>query len=233
MIRVVLADDHPVVRTGYARLLEATGGIAVVGEAGDANAALAACAAMHPDVLVTDLSMPGIGGLELIRRLQAELPTLRILVCSMHDSAALVRRALAAGARGFVAKSSPPEALVDAVREVFAGRRAVPAGIEDVAHDAVAEAAEAQRLASLTEREHTLFRLLAQGHALADCARLLSLSAKTASNYQSLIRDKLGLASNAQLVHLALRHGIVAAPDDAVPGPTLGTSPKGGSGNLP
>lgn len=233
MIRVVLADDHPVVRTGYARLLEAAGDIAVVGEAGDAATARAVCAATRPDVLVTDLSMPGIGGLELIRILQAEAPMLRILVCSMHDSPALVRRALAAGARGFVAKSSPPEELVDSVREVHAGRRAVPAGLDEAPPGAAADADEARRLATLTDREHTLFRLLAQGHALADCARLLSLSAKTASNYQSLIRDKLAVTSNAQLVHLALRHGIVAAPGDALAGPALGTSPRGGSGNLP
>jgi DNA-binding NarL/FixJ family response regulator len=105
--------------------------------------------------------------------------------------------------------------------------------VADAPHDAAAEAAEAQRLGTLTEREHALFRLLAQGHAIADCARALSLSAKTASNYQSLIRDKLGVTSNAQLVHLALRHGVVVAPDEALAGPTLGTSPRGGSGNLP
>lgn len=241
MIRVVLVDDHPVVRTGYARLLEAAGGIVVAGEAGDAHSGEAICRRLQPDVLVTDLSMPGDpghgGGLELIRRLHAELPTLRILVCSMHESPALVRRALAAGARGFVAKSSPPEALVDAVREVHAGRRAVHvATLDEAVHGADLQAGEhaeeARRLATLTEREHALFRLLAQGHPIADCARLLSLSAKTASNYQSLIRDKLGLASTAQLVHLALRHGLVAAPDDVLACPPLGAPAKGSTGSL-
>ena len=124
MIRVLLADDHPVVRTGYRRLLEQAGDIQVVHEAADAaRRPTRLRARTAPDVLVTDLAMPGGGGLELIRRVRARDALARVLVFSMHDSAALVRRALEAGARGFLTKASEPECLVDAVHALHAGRR--------------------------------------------------------------------------------------------------------------
>lgn len=220
MIRVLLVDDHPVVRTGYARLLEQAGDMVVVAEADSAEQALGHWSAgLAVDVVVTDLSMPGAGGLELIRRLLAHTPTARVLVFSMHDGDALIRRAFDAGALGFVAKSSAPQLLVDAVREVFAGRRALHADagpLAPAASDARAlldggEAGDKARLAQLTEREFALFRLLAQGHSLPDCARLLGVSAKTASNYQTLIREKLGIATSAALAHLAIRCGVITS----------------------
>ena len=122
MIRVLIADDHPVVRAGYQRLLEQAGDIRVVADANDGQEAYAAWVAHRPDVLVTDLSMPA-GGLELIRRVLQRNAEARVLVFSMHDSALLVRRALEAGARGYIPKSSPPECLVDGVRALHAGRR--------------------------------------------------------------------------------------------------------------
>lgn len=214
-ISLLLVDDHPVVRAGYARLLELAGDMRVVAEAGSAEQALECCYAGPPvDVVVTDLSMPGAGGLELIRRLLARSPQARVLVFSMHDGAALLRRAFEAGARGFVSKSSSPQRLVQAVREVAAGRRAFSddafVATAGAAADAVGAPGE-RLLARLTEREFALFRLLAQGHPLADCARLLGLSAKTASNYQSLIRDKLGVSTSAALTHLAIRCGVIAS----------------------
>ena len=121
MIRLLLVDDHPVVRTGYQRLLEQSGDMMVVAQADRADEAMAAFATHSPDVTVTDLSMPGLGGLELIRRLLARAPMARILVFSMHDSAMLVRRAFEVGARGYLCKSSPPESLLDAVRRVHQG----------------------------------------------------------------------------------------------------------------
>jgi DNA-binding NarL/FixJ family response regulator len=213
MIHVLLVDDHPVVRTGYARLLEQTGEMQVVAEADSAEQAIE-----HwingpvPDVVVTDLSMPGMGGLELIRRLLARAPEARVLVFSMHDSDALVQRALEAGALGFVAKSAPPQVLVDAVREVAAGRRtwhADAAASDGPSRGSAGLAGDQARLASLTEREFALFRLLAQGHPLAECAVLLGVSSKTASNYQTLIREKLGVSTSAALVHLAMRCGAI------------------------
>ena len=216
MIRVLLVDDHPVVRTGYARLLEQAGDMQVVAEADSAEQALMLWASgLAVDLVITDLAMPGAGGMELIRRLLGVTPLARVLVFSMHDSAALVHRALEAGALGFVSKSSAPQHLVDAVRDVAAGRRVVhgdAAGSHTEPSGAVTRPGaehDRDRIASLTEREFAMFRLLAQGHPLADCATLLGVSNKTASNYQTLIRDKLGIATSAALVHLAIRCGVV------------------------
>ena len=218
MIRLLLVDDHPVVRAGYQRLLEQTGTMQVVAQAGDVDAACAAHAALVPlagaappglDLTITDLSMPGSGGLELIRRLREREREARVLVFSMHDSEMLVRRAFDVGARGFLAKSSPPDCLVDAVRTVHAGRRYLGPGLPPRLLD---DGAEAHPLAALTPREFEIFRLLARGETPAGCARALHLSAKTVSNHQTLIKEKLGVATSAALVHLAIRHGVVS-PD--------------------
>jgi DNA-binding NarL/FixJ family response regulator len=209
VIRVLLVDDHPVVRSGYLRLLDQAGGISVVAQADDGDVGYAAFVAHTPDVLVTDLAMPGGGGLDLIRRVLLRDARARVLVFSMHDSTMLVRRALEAGARGFVTKASPPDCLVDAVRALHAGQRflgpdlAPALLLRDTEH-------EAQRLASLSVREFEVFRLLAQGLSPNECAAALKLSPKTLSNHQTLIKDKLGVTTSAALVHLAIRHGVIS-----------------------
>ena len=210
MIRVLLADDHPVVRSGYLRLLEQAGGISVVAEAAHGDAAYAAFVETRPDVLVTDLEMPRGGGLELIRRVLMREPAARVLVFSMHDSALLVRRALDAGARGFLSKASPPDCLVQAVRELHQGRRYLAPGLAPALLNG-GPAEEGDRLASLSAREFEVFRLLAQGHTVAECAEALKLSPKTLSNHQTLIKEKLGVATSAALVHLAIRHGVISS----------------------
>ena len=214
MIRVLLADDHPVVRSGYRRLLEQAGDIKIVGEAGDGHAAYALFVALmndaadRPDVLVTDLSMPGCGGLELMRRVLQRAPAARVLIFSMHNGALLVRRAFEGGARGFLTKASAPDDLVIAIRALHAGQRYLgpdlPAELlqRDPGH-------EAERLAALSAREFEVFRLLAQGHSSAICADVLNLSPKTIANLQTVIKDKLGVANSAALAHLALRHQVI------------------------
>jgi DNA-binding NarL/FixJ family response regulator len=208
-ISVLLVDDHPVVRAGYRRLLEQAGGLCVVAEADDAEHAYALHGELAPELTLTDLSMPGAGGLELIRRLRARDAQVRVLVFSMHDSPMLVSRALDAGALGFVSKSAAPEGLVAAVRAVAAGQRHLGPGLAPATPQGQA-AREAQALAQLTEREFALFRLLAQGHSVAECAGILKLSTKTLSNYQTQVKDKLGVATTAAMAHLAIRHGIVS-----------------------
>jgi len=210
MIRVLLADDHPVVRSGYLRLLEQARDIRVVAEAATGDAAYAAFVADPPDVLATDLSMPVGGGLELIRRVTLRAPAARILVFSMYDSPPLVRRALDAGARGFVTKAAAPQSLVDAVRALHAGERYLGA---DLAPGLLQRdpAREAERLAELSLREFEIFRLLAQGHTLVECAQALKLSPKTVSNHQTVIKDKLGVATSAALAHLAIRHRVIGS----------------------
>ena len=208
MIRVLLADDHPVVRSGYLRLLEQESDIRVVAEAATGEAAYAAFVADPPDVLATDLSMPGGGGLELIRRVLARAPEARVLVFSMYDSPPLVRRAIEAGARGFLTKAAAPQSLVDAVRALHAGGRYLGA---DVASSLLKRdpASEADRLTDLSLREFEIFRLLAQGHSLTECAQALKLSPKTISNHQTVIKEKLGVTTSAALAHLAIRHRVI------------------------
>jgi DNA-binding NarL/FixJ family response regulator len=157
--------------------------------------------------MVTDLSMPA-GGMDLIHRVCQRSDRARVLVFSMHDSAMLVRRALEAGARGFIPKSSSPENLVDGVRALHAGRRYLAPELpaELLQREPLDEA---QRLAGLSAREFEVFRLLAQGQSAAECAAALKLSAKTVSNHQSAIKEKLGVATSAALVHLALRHRVI------------------------
>ena len=209
MIRVLLVDDHPVVRSGYMRLLDQAGDIDVIADVDDAEEGYAAHLALAPDVTVTDLAMPG-GGLELIRRVRQRNAHARVLVFSMHCSAVLVRRALDFGASGFVTKASPPDRLVDAVRAVHAGQRYLGPDLAPALLDRTNEH-EAQRLATLSVREFEVFRLLAQGHTVQECAEALSLSPKTLSNLQTLIKEKLGVATLAALVHLAMRHGVISS----------------------
>jgi DNA-binding NarL/FixJ family response regulator len=206
MIRILLVDDHPVVRAGYQRLLEQAGDISVVAQADRTEAACAAFAEHAPDVTVTDLAMPGSGGLELIRRVLLRTATARILVFSMHDSDMLVRRALDLGARGFLSKSSAPEALIDAVRRVAAGERYLG---PELPHEWLTDPSPDNRLATLTPREFEIFRLLARGETAAQCAVALNLSPKTVSNHQTLIKEKLGVSTTAALVHLAISHGVI------------------------
>jgi len=207
-IRVMLVDDHPVVRSGYRRLLEQGGDIAVVAEAGNGETAYVLHQEHAPDVCVTDLSMPGIGGLELLRKLLARDAHARVLVFTMHDTPQLIARALDGGACGFVSKQADPEHLVDAVRAAHAGRRYLdPHSAPAVLHDAAGT--ETQRLSSLSQREFEIFRLLAAGHSAADCARLLHVSSKTVANHQTCIKEKLDVPGPAALVHLALRNGVI------------------------
>lgn len=123
MIRVLLVDDHPVVRSGYHHLLEQTGNIIVIAEAGDAESAYAAFLSDPPDICISDLSLPGIGGLELLRKMLARDAHARVLIFSMYDSPQMVRRALDSGAAGFVSKHAPPDNLIAAVRAVHGGGR--------------------------------------------------------------------------------------------------------------
>ena len=211
MIRVLLADDHPVVRTGYRRLLDQAGDVRVVAEAGDGDAAYAGFVAHEPDVLVTDLSMPGGGGLALIRRVLLRSPSARVLVFSMHDSPLLVRRALESGARGFLTKASSPDCLVIAIRALRDGRRYLGPDLPAALLQQREPQHEAERLSSLSAREFEIFRLLALGHSSAECAQVLRLSPKTVSNHQTLIKEKLGVVTSAALVHLALRHCVISA----------------------
>lgn len=207
MIRIGLADDHAVVRAGYRRLLELESDVMVVAEYPDADAAYSALTVgdTRLDLLVLDLSMPGRSGLELLRRLGQRLPTLRVLVFTMHDSAAMVGQCLRAGAAGFVTKSSAPELLVDAVRRAVAGEVVLS---PDVAAYALGGAGGEPPHAQLSSREFDIFQQLVAGHGVDEIAQRLRLSTKTVSNYQTQIRQKLGVGGAVELLRYAREHGL-------------------------
>jgi DNA-binding NarL/FixJ family response regulator len=213
MIRVLLVDDHPVVRSGYLRLLSQDPDIQVVAEASTADDGYQAYGVHLPDVTITDLSMPGVGGLGLLQKILAREQQARVLVCSMYDSAQVVQRALQTGARGFVSKNAQPEELVRAVHMVHAGQVFTSDGLKQQADHHVAHD-EVKRIASLTAREFEIFRLLAQGQSVADCAAAMHLSQKTISNHQTQIKEKLQVATMAAMVHLAQRHHVIDSPAD-------------------
>jgi DNA-binding NarL/FixJ family response regulator len=202
----MLVDDHAVVRAGYRRLLELEPDCVVSAECSDGDSAYALLQQRPPppvDVIVLDLSMPGRSGLELLRRMALRWPVMRRLVFSMHDSPAMVAQALAAGADGFVTKSSPPEVLVAALRRVAAGEQRVLS--PDIAQAPAQPAAVAPHLA-LSPREFQVLQGLLAGEALAAIAERLHLSAKTVSNHQTLIRQKLGVGNAVELLRYAQLH---------------------------
>ncbi len=206
VLHVMLVDDHAVVRAGYRRLLELEPDCVVSAECGDADSAYALLQQRNPppvDVIVLDLSMPGRSGFDLLRRIALRWPVIRRLVFSMHDSPAMVAQALAAGADGFVTKSSPPEVLVAALRRVAGGAQRVLS--PDIADAPAQPAAQAPHLA-LSPREFEVLQGLVAGDALDTIAERLHLSAKTVSNHQTLIRQKLGVGNAVELLRYAQLH---------------------------
>lgn len=204
-ITVLLVDDHAVVREGYRRLLEWADGIRVVGEAANGPDAVRLNQSLRPDVVVMDMAMPGVSGLDAMRRILAHAPQTRVLIFSMHEEPIFAERALDGGAYGYVTKSSAGEVLVEAVRAVARGEHFV----RHPPISASAKPEQAGAIAQLSARELEVLQLLAQGFALDAIGARLGLSAKTVANYQSLIRQKLGADNALQLIQVARRLGIV------------------------
>lgn len=209
---VMLVDDHSVVREGYRSVLGKQPGLRVVAEAADGVEAYRLLKEIRPDLVIMDLIMPGIGGIETIRRIRQWDRNARILVFTMHQNAAFAVQAIRAGARGYVTKSSPPEMLVRAAFEVLQGAIALSADIEhELARSRVADTAAATDV--LTPREFEILRMLLAEKSVDEIAETLHISAKTAANTRYHIRAKLGVASDIELVGLALRQRIIAAED--------------------
>lgn len=205
-LRVMLVDDHAVVRAGCRRLLDDEPGFAVVAEHDDGDAAYAALGTgpQPPvEVVVLDLALPGRSGLDLLRRITLRHPSVSVLVFSMHDGPAVIAHALAAGAAGYVTKSSDPEILARALHRVADGER--PVLSPDVAGAAAGPATGAPH-ETLSPREFEVLLGLAHGHSVDEIAGRLRLSTKTIANYQTLVRQKLGLATPLQLLRYAQQH---------------------------
>ena len=211
-IRVMLVDDHAIVREGYRSLLQKQDRLEVVAEAGDGAEAYRVYKDAKPDLVIMDLSMPGIGGVEAIRRLRQWDHAARILVFTMHQSAVYAVQAIKAGARGFVTKSNPPETLLHAIAEVMAGRIALS---PDIDHELAISrfAGEPAAVDVLSPREFEILRMLLAEKSIDEIAATLHISVKTAANTRYMIRAKLGVGTDIELVRLALRQRIIAAED--------------------
>lgn len=208
MISVLLADDHTVVRAGYRHLLQSAPDIKIIAEADTGEEAYRLCEKLQPDVTVMDISMPGMGGLEALRRIRAQNEHAKVLIFSMHDDAVFPSRALEAGARGYLSKSCAPEALIQAVRTIAVGSKYIG---QEVAQKVALQMSQGtgNLLKKLTPREFETFTLLAQGVPLAELADQQHIDYKTVVSVQARIRQKLSIQNTAQLVMLAIRSGVI------------------------
>jgi two-component system, NarL family, invasion response regulator UvrY len=213
-IRVLLVDDHAVVREGYRRLLEREPGIEVAGEAATADEACELAARLDPDVIVMDIALPGPSGIEATRRILERRPGLRVLIFSMYEDEIFRSRARAVGARAYLSKTSSPEQLV---RAVYAVARDEPfespaPSAPRVPPGSATRGREAPTVA-LTARERDVLRLLAQGETVRSIGEKLGLSEKTVANHQSALREKLGVKNSVQLARVAAQLGLITGSD--------------------
>lgn len=209
MIRIVVADDHAIVREGLKRIVSSAEGMDVVGEAADGTEVMQRVRELSFDVLMLDLSMPGRSGMELIKLVHTEKPRLRILVLSMHQELQYAVRSIKSGASGYLTKESAPALLEQAIRKIAAGGAFVSA---EVAQQLALGAMPGSQVAaheSLSAREFEVFRLLAAGVSVTDAAARLNLSVKTVSTHKANLMHKLDLDNASELVRYALRHGLV------------------------
>ena len=209
---IMLVDDHAVVREGYRSVLQKQSGLRVVAEAADGSEAYRLFKQVKPDLVIMDLAMPGIGGIEAIRRIRQFDHSAKILVFTMHQNAAFAVQAIRAGAKGYVTKTSPPEALVNAAMNVLAGRVALS---PDIDHELALSRLSQEAVAAdvLTPREFEVLQMLLDEKPTEEIAGSLHISPKTVANLHSIIKDKLGVGSDIELVRLALRQGILAQTD--------------------
>ena len=212
MMKIVLADDHHVVRQGLRALLEAEPDFRIIGEAGDGLEAIELVEHLQPDVLVLDVMMPGLTGLEVTRKVSQDSPQTRVVILSMYDNEGYVVEALRNGANGYVLKDSTADNLVQAVREVAAGRRYLSPPLSERSIRAYIEKAKGAPLDlydTLTTREREVLHLAAEGHSSREVAERLYISPRTVEVHRANMMRKLGLRTQVDLIRYALQRGIL------------------------
>ena len=211
-ISIILADDHPVVRRGMQALLESEQDFSIVGVASDGLEAVELTERLKPDVLVLDLMMPGLSGLEVLRILRERSPRTRTVILSMYSSSAFVAQALQNGAVGYVLKECTEENLVRAVREAAAGRRFLSPPVTEIAIDAYIEQSKTGPFdphETLTPRQREVLQLAAEGKTNAEIAARLNISQRTVENHRATLMQRLGLQNQTALIRHAIRHGLI------------------------
>ena len=207
-IRVLIADDHTIVRDGLRALLEADQDIQVVGDAANGRDAVRQAAQLGPDVVIVDIAMPELNGIEAARQICEACPSAQVIILSMHSTAEHIFQALQAGARGYLLKESAGKEVIAAIRAVHAGQRYLSQKISDQALDDHARQREPGPLARLSPREREILQLVVEGKSSAEIAALFSLSPKTVETYRSRMMDKLGVGDLPGLVKFAIQHGL-------------------------
>jgi two-component system, NarL family, invasion response regulator UvrY len=208
MIRLLIADDHPVVREGLRRIVQDAPGLEVAGEVSSGQELLERLPRVPADIVLLDVSMPGLGFLEVLQRLRSQHPTVAVLVLSVHPEDQYAVRALRAGASGYLTKDHSPEELTEAIRRVYRGHKYVsPQLAERLATDLAAGGDIRHEM--LSDREYEVLCLLGSGCTVKEIARLLQLSPKTVSTYRTRVLEKMHASSNADLVRYAALHGLI------------------------
>jgi len=209
VIRVLLVDDHQLVRRGLAQLVHDTPGMEVAGEAGDGEGALDVLRSTQPDVVVLDLSMPGRGGLDVLQELRAQSPGSRVIILTMYPEEQYAIRSFREGAAAYLTKASAPEELIQAIRTVAAGKRYITPSVADRLATWLEDGDQRLPHESLSSRELQVLMRIGAGKEVKEVAGELNLSIKTVSTYRSRILQKMNLATNAQLIRYAIQHRLV------------------------
>jgi len=213
MIRIVLADDHTILREGLKQVLSAASDLSIVGEARDGHEVLERVRELEFDVLLLDLSMPGKSGIELIKQVRAEKPRLRIMVLSMHQETQYAVRAIRAGASGYLTKEGASAQLVSAIRRVAGGGAFITAAVAEQLALGAMPHADGPPHHLLSDREFQVFRLLVAGKTVSEIAGQLTLSVKTVSTHKARIMQKMNLGNATELIRYAIQHGLIEDSD--------------------
>jgi two-component system, NarL family, invasion response regulator UvrY len=209
MIKVLIADDHPIVRQGLRQILSGIPDMAVAGEAVNAQETLDQVRAGGWDVLVLDITMPDRSGFDILKELKHEQPELPVLVLTIHGEEQLAVRVLRAGASGYLTKENAPAELVKAIRKVVGGGKYISRGLAETLAFGLDTASERPRHEALSDREFQVMQMMAGGKTLAEIAGELSLSAKTVSTYRTRLLEKMNLTTNAEIIRYAIENGLI------------------------
>jgi DNA-binding NarL/FixJ family response regulator len=213
-IRILLADDHAVLRAGLRALLTAQGDLEVVGEASDGAEAVRLTQSLRPDVVVMDIGMPGVSGIDATARIKRDLPVVKVLILSMHDDRGYLRQVLRAGASGYVLKKAADTELLAAIRAAARGEVFLdPALAKALVDEIIEPKLPGGKTPALSERERDVLRLIARGHTNRQVADRLCISVKSVETYKARLMEKLGLRGRAELVRYALQQGLLKDTD--------------------
>lgn len=208
MINIILVDDHPIVRKGLRQIISEQGISRLIDEASDGSEALEKISKKKYDIVILDISMPGAGGLDVLKQIIVQYPKLPVLILSMHPEEEYAVRAMRAGAMGYLTKKSAPDELGTAITRITQGRRYITSSLAEQLADVLHGEHEGAPHESLTDREYQILLMIASGKRLKEIAGELMLSPKTVSTYRGRILEKMGIRSNADIVRYAIEHKI-------------------------